>query len=111
MKGVAGTPAVAIATDAPADSEEAPQITPRPQGPIARCLIAAVRAYQLARIGRVSPCRFTPTCSQYALEAVSCHGARNGLMLTARRLGRCRPGGPFGFDPVPEHPLSRMRDQ
>ena len=78
---------------------------------MARFLIAAIRAYQLARIGRVSPCRFTPTCSHYAVEAVSRHGARKGLALTARRLGRCRPGGPFGFDPVPEHPLSRMREQ
>jgi putative membrane protein insertion efficiency factor len=68
----------------------------------ARAVIALVRAYQLARIGRVSPCRFTPTCSQYAAEALSRHGARRGLALTARRLGRCRPGGPSGYDPVPE---------
>jgi putative membrane protein insertion efficiency factor len=111
MKGVTGTPAVAVTTNAPGESEEIPDSTPRPQGPLARFLVAAVRTYQLARIGRVSPCRFTPTCSHYAVEAVSRHGARKGLMLTARRLGRCRPGGSFGFDPVPERPLSRMRDQ
>lgn len=64
--------------------------------------LGAIRTYQLARTGRVSPCRFTPTCSQYALEAVELHGLRHGLALTARRLGRCRPGGPFGADPVPE---------
>jgi putative membrane protein insertion efficiency factor len=75
--------------------------TTRPGAP-ARVLIALVRAYQMARIGRVSPCRFTPTCSQYAVEAVTRHGARRGLSLTVRRLGRCRPGGPSGFDPVPE---------
>jgi uncharacterized protein len=73
-------------------------------GPAARLLLAAIRAYQLARIGRVSPCRFTPTCSEYALEAVRRHGAWRGLGLTIRRLGRCRPGGPSGYDPVPEHP-------
>lgn len=68
----------------------------------ARAVTAAIRAYQLARVGRVSPCRFTPTCSHYAVEAVDRHGAKRGLALTARRLGRCRPGGPSGYDPVPE---------
>ena len=71
-------------------------------GLAARLVTALIRAYQLVRTGRVSPCRFTPTCSQYAVEAVERHGARRGLMLTARRLGRCRPGGPNGYDPVPE---------
>ena len=69
---------------------------------VARALAALVRAYQLARLGRVSPCRFTPTCSGYALEAIERHGAVRGLALTVRRLGRCRPGGPSGYDPVPE---------
>lgn len=72
----------------------------RPGG--ARVVVAAIRAYQLVRLGRVSPCRFTPTCSQYAVEAVERHGSGRGLLLTARRLGRCRPGGPNGYDPVPE---------
>ena len=71
-------------------------------GPTARIVTVLIRAYQLARTGRVSPCRFTPTCSQYAVEAVERHGAGRGLALTARRLGRCRPGGPSGYDPVPE---------
>ena len=74
---------------------------PRPTIP-ARVLVFLIRAYQVARIGRVSPCRFTPTCSHYALESVNRHGAWRGFTLTLRRLGRCRPGGPFGFDPVPE---------
>jgi uncharacterized protein len=68
----------------------------------ARLALAVIRLYQLVRTGRVSPCRFTPTCSQYALEEVERHGARRGLTLTARRLGRCRPGGPSGYDPIPE---------
>lgn len=69
---------------------------------LARGVTLVIRTYQLARTGRVSPCRFTPTCSQYAVEAVERHGAGRGLALTARRLGRCRPGGPSGYDPVPE---------
>ena len=75
---------------------------PRPGGVPARMAVAFIRAYQMARLGRVSPCRFTPTCSHYAAEAFERHGARHGLALTARRLGRCRPGGPSGYDPVPE---------
>lgn len=67
-----------------------------------RALLGLFRLYQAARVGRVSPCRFTPTCSQYGVEAVERHGARRGLALTVRRLGRCRPGGPSGYDPVPE---------
>ncbi len=50
-------------------------------------------------------CRFTPTCSAYALEAVHRHGAGKGLLLAARRILRCHPftwlGGSSGFDPVP----------
>jgi uncharacterized protein len=50
-------------------------------------------------------CRFQPTCSEYALEAVHVHGAFKGTMLTLRRLSRCHPftwlGGSSGFDPVP----------
>jgi len=67
-----------------------------------RLAIGVVRAYQFLRAGRVSPCRFTPTCSNYALEAVERHGAARGAGLALRRLGRCRPGGPSGYDPVPE---------
>ena len=74
---------------------------PRPTRPL-QAALAVIRTYQLARTGRVSPCRFTPTCSQYAVEALQAHGTRRGLRLTIGRLGRCRPGGPFGFDPVPE---------
>jgi putative membrane protein insertion efficiency factor len=46
-------------------------------------------------------CRFTPTCSEYAREAVLRHGLRRGLMLAARRLGRCHPFHAGGHDPVP----------
>jgi uncharacterized protein len=58
--------------------------------------------YQRLFEGRPSPCRFTPSCSAYALEALETHGTQRGLVLTVRRLVRCRPFGPSGWDPVPE---------
>ena len=65
-------------------------------------LLRSIDWYQRAREGRPSPCRFTPTCSCYAKEAIEAHGAGRGTWLALRRLGRCRPFGPSGFDPVPE---------
>ncbi len=47
-------------------------------------------------------CRFHPTCSAYALEAIECHGALKGWGLALRRILRCHPWGASGFDPVPE---------
>ncbi|MDD6821171.1 MAG: membrane protein insertion efficiency factor YidD [Paraprevotella sp.] len=49
-----------------------------------------------------SSCRFTPTCSQYALEALRRHGVLRGSWLTIRRLLRCHPWGGSGYDPVPD---------
>lgn len=46
-------------------------------------------------------CRFTPTCSEYALIAFKRYGFVKGLVLTVRRILKCRPGGPHGYDPVP----------
>jgi putative membrane protein insertion efficiency factor len=64
--------------------------------------IGVVRAYQVV----LSPmtggaCRFTPTCSAYAIEAIERHGAARGLWLAIKRLARCHPWGGFGDDPVP----------
>lgn len=66
-------------------------------------LIALVRGYQLF----ISPvigsrCRFHPSCSQYSIEALRTHGALLGSWLTLRRLLRCHPLHPGGFDPVPQ---------
>jgi len=62
----------------------------------------AVRAYQIVLGPHLGgACRFEPSCSRYALEALERHGARRGLALSARRLARCRPFGPAGPDPVP----------
>lgn len=78
-------------------------------------LIRAIDWYQRAMEDRPSPCRFTPSCSSYAREALAVHGTGPGLWLTVRRLGRCRPFGPSGFDPVPErlapHPDHPMKDR
>jgi uncharacterized protein len=65
-------------------------------------LIRSILWYQRATEGRPSPCRFFPSCSAYALDAVEQHGTRRGLLLATRRLMRCRPFGPSGFDPVPD---------
>ena len=62
----------------------------------------AVRRYQALRAGRPSPCRYQPTCSTYAIEALESHGALRGSWLAVRRLGRCHPWGGHGWDPVPE---------
>jgi uncharacterized protein len=66
-----------------------------------RLAVALVRAYQGAASGRISPCRFYPSCSYYAVEAFMVHGFWRGLGLTARRLVRCRPFGSHGVDLVP----------
>ena len=67
----------------------------------ARVVAAPIRLYQAARAGRLSPCRYVPSCSSYALEALEVHGAVRGSWLTVRRLGRCHPWGGLGADPVP----------
>lgn len=74
----------------------------------ARTLMAAVRVYQVtlspvlpAVFGPACGCRFHPTCSHYAVEALRTHGAVRGLLLTVWRLLRCTPLHPGGFDPVP----------
>ena len=69
--------------------------------PASRVVLLAIRLYQGARLGKPSPCRFVPSCSEYAAEAVTEHGAMHGTWLAFRRILRCRPHGGRGFDPVP----------
>src|SRR4051812_34429118 len=65
-------------------------------------IVAAVRVYQREISAHRRPvCRFTPSCSEYAAQAVERHGAWRGTLLAARRLLRCRPAGSRGLDPVP----------
>lgn len=72
----------------------------------AAALIIPIRLYRLFLSPLVGPaCRFAPSCSEYAIEALHQHGPVKGMALAARRLSRCHPvswlGGSSGFDPVP----------
>ena len=65
-------------------------------------LLRALRAYQyLLRPVLGANCRFYPSCSDYASEAIDRHGALRGVALALRRVGRCHPWHPGGYDPVP----------
>ena len=84
-------------TDAPE-----PTVLAAPPSFGARALMFGVRVYQVA----LSPvfggqCRYYPSCSAYALEALERHGAWRGAWLAVRRIGRCHPFRPGGYDPVP----------
>lgn len=72
----------------------------------ARLICRLIAGYQRLRSGRPSPCRFTPTCSAYAHQAVVEHGAATGAWLALRRLARCHPLGGQGWDPVPERKVA-----
>lgn len=65
-------------------------------------LVLPIRFYQIAISPLLGPsCRFTPTCSEYARQAILKHGPLKGLYLAVRRLMRCHPWGGSGYDPVP----------
>ena len=65
-------------------------------------LVFGIRAYQMV-LSPLLPaaCRYFPSCSQYAIEAIEKHGAMRGSWLAARRIARCHPFRPGGYDPVP----------
>lgn len=73
-------------------------------------IVGIVRFYQLA----ISPwlgksCRYSPTCSQYMIEAVNEWGALKGFWMGLKRIGRCHPWGSHGYDPVPENPKKKLK--
>lgn len=71
----------------------------------ARVLVAPIRFYQRFISPVIPPsCRFTPSCSEYAVQALQIHGAWRGTWLALRRLLRCAPWHPGGWDPVPPAP-------
>jgi uncharacterized protein len=72
---------------------------------LARLLLLIIRGYQVGISPFLPPaCRYTPTCSAYAAEAVRLHGAGRGSWLALRRILRCHPWGGSGYDPVPGSP-------
>jgi putative membrane protein insertion efficiency factor len=80
--------------------------------PLQHILVVGVRLYQwtlsplkVYLFGPGGRCRYTPSCSAYALEAVRTHGALAGSWLALKRLGRCHPWGGCGDDPVPPKPM------
>lgn len=73
---------------------------PRPS-PLAWVMLRLLSLYRLTASVRTPRCRFLPTCSTYALEAVTTHGALRGGWLAIRRVGRCHPWNPGGVDPIP----------
>lgn len=87
------------------ETDHAAATPPEPErkaGPVARVLLVPVNFYR-RWISPVLPpsCRFEPSCSAYAVEALTVHGALRGFWLTVRRLLRCGPWHPGGYDPVP----------
>lgn len=68
-------------------------------------LILPIRFYQYAISPLLGPrCRFQPTCSHYAIEAIKEWGVLKGGWLALKRIGKCHPWGPWGYDPVPKKP-------
>ena len=67
-----------------------------------RGALRAIRVYKLLSAHRPPTCRYLPSCSEYAAEAIARYGAGRGSWLALRRLGRCHPFGGHGYDPVPD---------
>jgi uncharacterized protein len=70
---------------------------------IVQCLLFLIKVYQytLSPLLGANKCRYTPTCSEYAKEALQKHGIAKGLWLSIKRIARCAPWGGHGYDPVP----------
>jgi putative membrane protein insertion efficiency factor len=91
-----------VSTDAPlvATDAAAPVAVPRASVP-ARILMLPIHGWRLISRWLPPHCRFHPSCSAYGLEALQRHGALRGTWLAVKRVGRCHPWNPGGFDPVP----------
>jgi hypothetical protein len=89
--------------DAPVPSDPFERLDRSRHSLAARALIGAVTGYQryLSPLKGGQTCRFYPTCSQYALEAIQKYGAAKGTFLATKRVLKCQPLHPGGFDPVP----------
>lgn len=67
-----------------------------------RFLIRIIKLYQIMPLSSHSNCRFTPSCSNYAIKAIEDYGTLKGSYLAFKRILRCRPLGTYGYDPVPK---------
>ncbi len=77
---------------------------------VVRLLSLPIQLYRLTLSPMLPPsCRYAPSCSEYALEALQRHGAWRGLRMAARRIVRCHPWGGHGYDPVPDLPAASAR--
>jgi putative membrane protein insertion efficiency factor len=86
---------VTVAASAPAgEARPSPSI-------VAQVLMLPIRAWRLVSVHLPPRCRFHPSCSQYAIDALTLHGAGRGTWLAIRRVGRCHPWHDGGLDPVP----------
>ena len=76
--------------------------------PLARLLMLPIRAWRLVSVHLPPRCRYHPSCSQYALDALTLHGAGRGTWLAIRRVARCHPWHDGGVDPVPPNVRSSL---
>ena len=89
--------------DSPIDNADTPEIVDEPtRGPVSRLLLWLIVLYRMTAPVRTPRCRYLPTCSEYAVEAIETRGPAKGLWLSVKRLCRCHPFGSYGYDPVPE---------
>ena len=70
-------------------------------GILCNIIIYLIKLYKIVFAMKRPCCRFIPSCSTYAIEAIEKHGALHGLYLIIKRILKCRPGHHFGYDPVP----------
>ncbi|MGI6649497.1 MAG: membrane protein insertion efficiency factor YidD [Bacillota bacterium] len=77
---------------------------------LSKTLINLIVLYRVLLSSWLPPrCRFIPTCSMYAIEAIEKHGILQGLWLSMRRILRCHPWGKYGYDPVPESLMQHQK--
>ena len=73
-------------------------------------LVFLIRIYQKIPLPSHQMCRFSPTCSEYAIESLQEYGCIKGISLSFKRLMRCHPYGDYGYDPVPKKELQNEKD-
>ena len=75
-----------------------------------KILISIIKFYQKLPISSHKYCRFIPTCSEYAIEAIEEYGSFKGSKMALKRLSKCHPGGKYGFDPVIKRSQKNEKD-